>query len=163
SRQSAAERAAGPLPERRGNGRRRAALSRQSADSGPATHDSVSTPQTRRAPQVRLRAGGRIAGGGDWCGHLVGRFIRTGRRELSREPLTQATMFETIAQGYDRLAVRQRAEELYEKALEIRRAQQGSQHVDVGKTLLELGALRRRVRDYDGALKCFEEALAIHR
>src|SRR5262249_21498285 len=67
--------------------------------------------------------------------------------ELTKEPLLQAAMFETIAQGYTRLALWQRAAELFERALTIRRAKQGPSHADVARTLLSLGAVRRQERD----------------
>ncbi|MEM7585017.1 MAG: serine/threonine-protein kinase [Acidobacteriota bacterium] len=47
------------------------------------------------------------------------------------------------------------------EALELRRAVLGSVHPDVMKSLVTLGLLRRKQRDFDGADAAFEEALNI--
>lgn len=49
------------------------------------------------------------------------------------------------------------------EALYIRRKALGSDHLDVAQTLLQLGSVQVAIKDYDSALRSFQEALKIRR
>ncbi len=62
--------------------------------------------------------------------------------EVERAPLLQARLLETMGRVYQNLGEYDRAGTLLEKALAMRRREQGERHADVGRALGRLGWLR---------------------
>jgi serine/threonine-protein kinase len=83
--------------------------------------------------------------------------------ELSARPSIQATLMATIGRVYFNLGEYQRAIEMLEEALRLRRAKFGEAHSAVAAVKNELGAVLVRTADYARARELLQEALAQHR
>jgi eukaryotic-like serine/threonine-protein kinase len=72
-------------------------------------------------------------------------------RSLTREPATQAAIYETLGSIYTKLGKYPRADSLLRSSLEERRALFGPDHPDVAESLVALGQLREAQAEYDSA------------
>ncbi|UCE03021.1 MAG: tetratricopeptide repeat protein, partial [Candidatus Latescibacterota bacterium] len=82
--------------------------------------------------------------------------------DVAEAPLQQARLLETMARVYQNLSVYPRAGELLEKAVAVRRREQGDNHPDVARSLSRLGWLRGAYqRNLEGAGHSLLEAVAI--
>jgi eukaryotic-like serine/threonine-protein kinase len=81
---------------------------------------------------------------------LVDRGVQEAR-SLTREPATQAAIYETLGSIYMKLGKYPRADSLLKSALEERRALFGPDHPDVASSLVTLGQLRESQAEYDSA------------
>lgn len=82
---------------------------------------------------------------------------------LADQPAVQAEMFATMARAHVGLAEYARADELYERSLEIRRHHLGADHVDVAHSLAHLGWSSSLQNEFAAAADYFRAALAIQR
>jgi eukaryotic-like serine/threonine-protein kinase len=83
--------------------------------------------------------------------------------QLTGEPLVKAEMLATVARAYVGLAEYARADELYGRALLIRREQLGPDHPDVAHILAHLGWSAALKNEFASARNLFREAAAIQR
>lgn len=82
---------------------------------------------------------------------------------LAGQPAVQARMLDALGEIYANLGEYDEARRLLERALQLRRATLGEQHVDVAQSLNHLGTLARRLADYTAAESLYLSALAIER
>ena len=82
-------------------------------------------------------------------------------KELEEQPLIQARLMETISGVYTGLGLFKVATSMTEKALAIRRREQGDDHPDVASDLHGLGELFTRLAEYEKAERFYQEALMI--
>jgi eukaryotic-like serine/threonine-protein kinase len=85
------------------------------------------------------------------------------RKELRDEPEERATLMETMGNVYDELGLHDQAEGLLRESLEIRKAVQGNESLDVATSLHRLATVLYRKDDYAGAEARYREALAVRR
>jgi eukaryotic-like serine/threonine-protein kinase len=83
------------------------------------------------------------------------------RTELSRQPLVQARLMDTLGQVYGSLGLYDQAIPLLEEALSTRRKLLGEDNLDVATTMDRLGSVRWRIGEYDKAQPLLERSLAI--
>jgi serine/threonine-protein kinase len=86
---------------------------------------------------------------------LVDRGVQEART-LDAEPMVQAELFQTLGGIYEKLGTFDRAEPLLVSALERRRMLLGSEHPDVGESLVALGLLRidqAKLEDAEGLIR----------
>jgi len=84
-------------------------------------------------------------------------------RELKDQPAVQAKLMDTIGGLYQTIGVHDRAQQLLEESLKLRRQTLGAEHVDVAASLNRLGALAFEKSDYVSSEARFREALALRR
>ena len=81
---------------------------------------------------------------------LVDRGVQEAR-SLTREPATQAAIYETLGSIYMKLGKYPRADSLLRTSLDERRSLFGPDHPDVAESLVALGQLREAQAEYDSA------------
>lgn len=81
---------------------------------------------------------------------LVDRGVQEAR-SLTREPATQAAIYETLGSIYMKLGKYPRADSLLRSSLDERRRLFGPDHPDVAESLVALGQLREAQAEYDSA------------
>ncbi len=84
-------------------------------------------------------------------------------RLLEDEPLVRAELDRTLGTLYSQLGHLDRGDSLLVAALERRRATLGAEHVDVGRTLVELGSIRLAKAEMEDAERLVREGLAVVR
>ncbi len=77
------------------------------------------------------------------------------------QPLTRARFIQTIADIYRKLGLFDTARQFFAEALQIRRQQLPSDHLDVAESLNGLAVLHAQLGEFEQAEPLFEEALAI--
>ncbi len=77
------------------------------------------------------------------------------------QPLTRARFMQTVADIYRKLGLFDNAEEFFTEALQIRRGQLPTGHLDVAESLNGLAALYAQRGEFEQAEPLFKEALAI--
>ncbi|HMA41543.1 MAG TPA: serine/threonine-protein kinase [Gemmatimonadales bacterium] len=82
---------------------------------------------------------------------------------LAGQPAVQARMLDALGDVYANLGEYDESRRLLERALALRRATLGEQHVDVAQSLNHLGTLARRLANYAAAESLYLSALAIER
>ena len=93
---------------------------------------------------------------------LVDRGVQEAQ-SLTREPATQAAIFETLGNIYTKLGKFPRADTLLRASLDQRRRLFGSEHPDVAQSLVSLGELRVAQAEYDTAVALIDQGLAMAR
>ncbi|MGE0884382.1 MAG: tetratricopeptide repeat protein [Blastocatellales bacterium] len=83
--------------------------------------------------------------------------------ELKAQPAVQAKLMDTIGGLYQRIGVYDRAQQLMEESLKLRRRTFGAEHVDVATSLHHLAALAYERSDYATSESTFREALEMRR
>jgi eukaryotic-like serine/threonine-protein kinase len=81
--------------------------------------------------------------------------------QLAGQPIVQAQMLDALGRVNEQLGRFDDAERLLRRALGLRRAQYGDNHIDVATTLINLAATVRQRRRGEEALTLAREALAI--
>ncbi|MCG3164156.1 MAG: Serine/threonine-protein kinase PknD [Acidobacteria bacterium] len=84
-------------------------------------------------------------------------------RELKDQPVAQARLIDTMGVLYHKLGVFDRAQELLEEALKLRRQTLGAESADVAASLHHLGALAYAKGDFAASEARFREALQLRR
>ena len=84
-------------------------------------------------------------------------------RALEGEPLVRAELDRTLGTLYAQLGHLERADSLLQSSLERKRALYGSEHVEVGKALVELGSVKLARADVDEAERLVRDGLAMIR
>ena len=84
-------------------------------------------------------------------------------RELKDQPAVQAKLMDTIGGLYQSIGVHDRAQQLLEESLKLRRQTLGAEHADVAISLNHLAALAFEKGDYANSEAWFREALALRR
>ena len=92
---------------------------------------------------------------------LLDRGAQQVRTDLESQPQIQATLMDTIGQAYDQLGYFDKAKELMEASLQLRREQFGDRHPDVAASLHHLGLVAHEVGDLATAETLLREALAM--
>jgi eukaryotic-like serine/threonine-protein kinase len=85
------------------------------------------------------------------------------RSDLKNQPAFQATLLDTLGNDFRSLGECDKAKELLEEGLAIRRAQFGDDHLDTAMSLFHLGWLHHDLGDYEEAERLYEEALTIQK
>jgi len=80
-------------------------------------------------------------------------------RELKDQPAVQAKLMDTIGGLYQTIGVQDRAQQLMEESLKLRRQTFGAEHADVAASLHHLAALAYDKSDYTSSEAQFREAL----
>ena len=93
---------------------------------------------------------------------LVDRGVQEAQ-SLTREPATQAAIYETLGNIYTKLGKYTRADTLLRASLDQRRRLFGSEHPDVAQSLVSLGELRVAQAEYDTAVTLINDGLAMAR
>ncbi len=83
--------------------------------------------------------------------------------ELTGQPVVQARLLGTIGSVYGSLGVYQRAAALLERALDLRRATLGAEHLDTADSMAALAEAYRELARFDQAETLHREALAVKR
>jgi tetratricopeptide (TPR) repeat protein len=84
--------------------------------------------------------------------------------DLANATTAEAAIRNNLAYALTRINQEKLALDQYEMALQIKRHIGGNNHVEVGRTLMEMGALLGGpMKDLAAALNCFKEALHIYR
>jgi tetratricopeptide (TPR) repeat protein len=83
------------------------------------------------------------------------------RADLADRPVVQARLMVTMAEVYDHLGLYEDAVELFEEALVLRRRELGNDHVDVARTLRQLGSTRLSQARYAEAIELLREAITV--
>jgi tetratricopeptide (TPR) repeat protein len=84
-------------------------------------------------------------------------------RELAGQPAVQAALLDRIGNVYFRLDLRERAETLLVRALELRRGLYGERRVEVAESLESLSRLRARLGQTEEAERLARSALELRR
>jgi serine/threonine-protein kinase len=84
-------------------------------------------------------------------------------RDLKDQPVVQAKLMHTIGGLFESIGVYDRAQELMEEALKVRRQTLGAEHIDVAESLHHLAALVYERGDYTHSETLFREALQMRR
>jgi tetratricopeptide (TPR) repeat protein/tRNA A-37 threonylcarbamoyl transferase component Bud32 len=92
---------------------------------------------------------------------LLDRGERELRAKLGGQPLSRARLLDTIGRVYQQLELHEPAEALLNEGLELREANLGPDHPDVGTSLDHIGDLQWVRGDYPGAEITLRRALAI--
>jgi serine/threonine-protein kinase len=82
---------------------------------------------------------------------------------LSDQPLAHAQMLSVLGTIHNNMSGFDRAQALLERALALRRAALGEEHVDVAESMYQLGVLARRRGDNDRARELLSRAVEIQR
>jgi eukaryotic-like serine/threonine-protein kinase len=93
---------------------------------------------------------------------LVDRGVQEAQ-SLTREPATQAAVYETLGNIYTKLGKYARADTLLRASLDQRRRLFGSEHPDVAQSLVSLGELRVAQAEYDTAVTLINDGLTMAR
>ncbi len=83
--------------------------------------------------------------------------------QLQDQPEIQARMFSVIGKTYHRFGMYDEAEELYERALEIREDLFGRTHEQIAESVNDLGVLMRARGNYDAAEQYLRRAVDMRR
>jgi serine/threonine-protein kinase len=83
--------------------------------------------------------------------------------ELNDQPALQAKLMDTIGGLYANIGVYDRAQQLLEDALKLRRQTLGVEHIDVAESLHHLGDLTYEKGDYTRSESLYREALQLRR
>jgi len=84
-------------------------------------------------------------------------------RDLKDQPVVQAKLMDTIGGLYESIGVYDRAQQLLEDALKLRRQTLGAEHIDVAESLHHLGGLVYEKGDYTRSESLYREALQLRR
>lgn len=82
-------------------------------------------------------------------------------RELEHQPEVQATMMAVLGRVYTSLGLYDRAEELARRALRLRRELYSDEHVEIARSLNDLGLIMDQVSRYEEADSLFRAALVM--
>ena len=93
---------------------------------------------------------------------LVDRGVQEAQ-SLTREPATQAAIYQTLGSIYTKLGKYPRADTLLRWSLDERRRLFGPEHPDVAASLVSLGELRVAQAEYDTAVSLINDGLAMAR
>jgi serine/threonine protein kinase/tetratricopeptide (TPR) repeat protein len=93
---------------------------------------------------------------------LVDRGVQEART-LTREPATQAAVYETLGSIYMKLGKYPRADSLLKTSLDERRSLPGPNNADVAQSLVALGELREAQAEYDSAESLITRGLGMAR
>jgi serine/threonine-protein kinase len=135
-----------------------------------ASAKNVALAETARAERIQgftlnlLQGGEQDAGPADSLRvvTLVDRGVQEART-LDREPATQAQLYETLGGLYQKLGKFDAADTLLRLSLSQRQKLFGSDHADVGQSLVALGMLRNAQAEYDSAEHLVSGGLAMLR
>jgi serine/threonine-protein kinase len=129
---------------------------------------NVALAQTARAERIQQFTLNLLQGGDEEAGPadslrvvtLVDRGVQEAKT-LDREPATQAQMYETLGGLYQKLGQYQRSDTLMRLALVERTRLYGSDHPDVGQSLVALGMLYNSQAEYDSAEALVNRGIAM--
>ncbi len=94
---------------------------------------------------------------------ILGQTVHSMDRELTNQPAVEAELRATIGDVYEELGQYQPAETMYRKALDLRRAAFGKEHLDVALSLNDLANVLRDRGQFKEAEASVREALAMER
>jgi eukaryotic-like serine/threonine-protein kinase len=92
---------------------------------------------------------------------LLERGVNQLERDLAEQPLVRATLLDTIGRVYRNLGAHDRAIDVWQDALRLRRSVLGEQHPDVGRSLLRLAMVHQQTGRNSVAEPMLEEARGI--
>jgi tetratricopeptide (TPR) repeat protein/tRNA A-37 threonylcarbamoyl transferase component Bud32 len=81
--------------------------------------------------------------------------------DLAGQPVAQSRMLHTMGMAHHHMGDLDRALEMLERALELRRTELGPDHPEVADTLHELCLVHRYLGDFEAARRCATEAVGI--
>ncbi len=92
---------------------------------------------------------------------LLDRGATTVEKRFEDQPLARARFMVLLGSIHRRLGRFDRASEMLEQAVAIRKARLPSDHPDLGRALLELGAIQRRQAKFGESAESLEQALSV--